>query len=65
MNNYFGVAAGISLTKSPLLSLSGVTGIGFSSIGTDISFDTATKTLEEYNAGLSFNTDIVTASLTL
>ncbi|XP_055826848.1 mitochondrial outer membrane protein porin of 36 kDa-like [Solanum dulcamara] len=65
MNNYFGVAAGISLTKSPLLSLSGVTGIGFSSIGTDISFDTATKTLAEYNAGLSFNADILTASLTL
>ncbi|CAN4086070.1 unnamed protein product [Withania somnifera] len=65
MNNYFGVATGITLTRNPLLSLSGVTGIGFFSIGTDISFDTATKTLDEYGAGLSFNTNILTASLTL
>ncbi|CAN4088149.1 unnamed protein product [Withania somnifera] len=65
MNNYFGVATGISLTKFPLLSLSGITGIGSFSIGTDISFDTATRTLAEYNAGLSFNTNILTASLTL
>ncbi|MCD7455427.1 hypothetical protein HAX54_028114 [Datura stramonium] len=65
MNDYFGVTTGISLTKSPLLSLSGVTGLGFFSIGTDISFDTATKTLAEYNAGLSFNTEILTASFTL
>ncbi|KAJ8536444.1 hypothetical protein K7X08_034845 [Anisodus acutangulus] len=65
MNNYFRVTTGISLTKNPLLTLSGVTGIGFFSIATDISFDTATKTLNEYNAGLSFNTDILTASLSL
>ncbi|KAK4350502.1 hypothetical protein RND71_029815 [Anisodus tanguticus] len=65
MNNYFGVTTGISLTKYPLLTLSGVTRIGFFSIATDISFDTATKTLNEYNAGLSFNTDILTASLSL
>ncbi|PHT88083.1 hypothetical protein T459_10189 [Capsicum annuum] len=65
MNNYFGVATGISLTRTPLLSLSGVTGIGFFNIGTDISFDTATTTLSEYNAGLSFDTDILTASLSL
>ncbi|XP_060204697.1 mitochondrial outer membrane protein porin of 36 kDa-like [Lycium barbarum] len=65
MNNYFGVATGITLAKSPLLTLSGVTGIGFFSIGSEISFDTATKTLTEYNAGLNVNTDILTASLTL
>ncbi|XP_049395024.1 mitochondrial outer membrane protein porin of 36 kDa-like [Solanum stenotomum] len=65
MNNYFGVATGISLEKSPLLSLSGVTGIGFFSIGTEISFDTATKTLAECGGGLSFDTDILSASLTL
>uniref|UniRef100_M1CDK4 Voltage-dependent anion channel n=1 Tax=Solanum tuberosum TaxID=4113 RepID=M1CDK4_SOLTU len=65
MNNYFGVATGISLEKSPLLSLSGVTGIGFFSIGTEISFDTATKTLAECSGGLSFDTDILSASLTL
>ncbi|KAJ8553869.1 hypothetical protein K7X08_024547 [Anisodus acutangulus] len=65
MNDYFGVTTGISLSKSHLLTLSGVAGIGFISIGTDISSNTATKTLAEYNAGLSFNTDILTASLTL
>lgn len=64
MNNHFGVAAGISLAKSPELSLSGAAGIGFFSIGAEVSFDTATKTAA-CGAGLGFDTDIFAASLTL
>nr|XP_016481461.1 PREDICTED: mitochondrial outer membrane protein porin of 36 kDa-like [Nicotiana tabacum] len=65
LRDYFGYTAGISLTKSPLISFSGVIGNGFFNTGADISIDAETDILAKCDAGLSFNTDILTASLTL
>lgn len=64
-HDYAGITAGISSGENSLLNFSGVTGNSFLSIGTDLSFNPATRQLDKYNAGLSFNIPILNASLTL
>ncbi|KAI8543441.1 hypothetical protein RHMOL_Rhmol08G0218200 [Rhododendron molle] len=63
-NDYAGITAGISSAENSLLNFSGVTGNSLLSIGTDLSFNPATRQLDKYNAGLSFNIPILNASLT-
>ncbi|KAF7136208.1 hypothetical protein RHSIM_Rhsim08G0159600 [Rhododendron simsii] len=56
---------GISLAENSLLNFSAVTGNSLLSLGADLSFIPATRQLDKYNAGLSFNIAILNASLTL
>uniref|UniRef100_A0A5B7ATX1 Mitochondrial outer membrane protein porin of 36 kDa n=1 Tax=Davidia involucrata TaxID=16924 RepID=A0A5B7ATX1_DAVIN len=65
LHNYFGVATGINLTTKPQVNLSGVIGSSLFSIGTELSFDSATGAFTNCNAGLSFNSAIHIAALTL
>ncbi|CAH2040928.1 unnamed protein product, partial [Thlaspi arvense] len=65
LHEYAGITAGISLPVNTLLNFSGVIGSSLLSIGTDLSFDVASKKFDKLNAGLSFNSSIFMASLTL
>ncbi|KAA8542390.1 hypothetical protein F0562_023474 [Nyssa sinensis] len=65
LHDYFGVAAGISLSTKPLLNFSGAIGSSLFSIGTDLSLDVAATPFAKFNAGLSFNSAILIAALTL
>ncbi|XP_031093096.1 mitochondrial outer membrane protein porin of 36 kDa-like [Ipomoea triloba] len=65
LQNYFGVTTGISLARSPSLNFSGSLGNGNFCVGTDLSFDTAAAKLAKYDASLSFNTALLSASLAL
>ncbi|XP_058228029.1 mitochondrial outer membrane protein porin of 36 kDa-like isoform X2 [Rhododendron vialii] len=64
-HDYAGITAGIRLAENSLLNFSVVTGNSLLSIGADLSFIPATRQLDNYNAGLSFNIAILNASLTL
>nr|GMD34146.1 mitochondrial outer membrane protein porin of 36 kDa-like [Ipomoea batatas] len=65
LQNYFGVTTGISLARNPSLNFSGSLGNGNLCVGTDLSFDTAAAKLAKYDASLSFNTALLSASLAL
>ncbi|CAK9183379.1 unnamed protein product [Ilex paraguariensis] len=65
LHDFIGITAGIGLTSKPLLHFSGVVGESLFSIGTDLSFDSATGKFAKCNAGFSFNSSILIASLTL
>ena len=70
MSDYVGITGGIALKSNPfgeynpILNVSGVIGTTLFSAGTDIDFDVLAR---EYNfsAGLSFNTDLLDASVNL
>ncbi|GFZ17527.1 hypothetical protein Acr_26g0007970 [Actinidia rufa] len=64
MREHVGITSGISLSSKPSFNLSGVTGNSFFSIGTDVSYNTNSMKFAKCNAGLSFNTALVVASLT-
>ncbi|XP_021808405.1 mitochondrial outer membrane protein porin of 36 kDa-like [Prunus avium] len=73
-NPFVGIAGGIGLirnssnTYDPVANLSGVVGIGGSSlftIGADLAADIATGAFDKFNAGLGFNGAFSTASLSL
>lgn len=53
------------MTTNPVMSFSGVIGSSVVSLGTDLAFDTILKNFTKCNAGLSFSSPIVSASLTL
>lgn len=53
------------MAANPLLNCSGVTGTSFLSLGTDLSYNPATRQFDKYNGGLGVNISILNASLTL
>ncbi|KAH1098363.1 hypothetical protein J1N35_015284 [Gossypium stocksii] len=62
---YAGISSSIGLTANPIVNFSGVLGINFLALGTDISFDMKTRNFTKRNARLSFtNVDLI-ASLAL
>ncbi|KAL6983543.1 hypothetical protein U1Q18_016928 [Sarracenia purpurea var. burkii] len=65
LHDYAGISTSIGLTATPIVNFSGVAGNNVVSIGTDISFDTATGNLTKYNAGLNFSKSDLIASLIL
>ncbi|GKV22436.1 hypothetical protein SLEP1_g32310 [Rubroshorea leprosula] len=64
-HEYAGISTGIGLTANPIVNFSGVVGNNVLSLGTDLSFDTATGNFTKCNAGLSFTHADLIASLNL
>lgn len=65
LHEYAGISTSIGLTASPMVNFSGVAGNNTVSLGTDVSFDTASGNFTKYNAALSFTTSDLIASLIL
>ncbi|KAI5679080.1 hypothetical protein M9H77_10030 [Catharanthus roseus] len=65
LHEYAGISTSLGLTASPIVNFSGVAGIDTLKLGTDLSFDTATGNFTKCNAGLSFASSDLIASLTL
>lgn len=65
LHEYAGISTGIGLTASPLVNFSGVAGNNTVALGTDLSFNTASGNFTKCNAGLSFSTSDLIASLAL
>ncbi|KAF3437784.1 hypothetical protein FNV43_RR20540 [Rhamnella rubrinervis] len=71
LRDYVGVTGGIGLKANPIgvynpiLNVSGVIGTALFSAGTDIGFDVLAREIYKFNAGLSFNTDLLIASVNL
>ena len=71
LQRYAGITGGFGLIAnpltgtSPLLNVSGVIGSDVLSLGTDLAFNISTRTFHKFNAGLSFSSDFLIASLTL
>ncbi|GMI75365.1 ARABIDOPSIS THALIANA VOLTAGE DEPENDENT ANION CHANNEL 1, voltage dependent anion channel 1 [Hibiscus trionum] len=64
-HEYAGISTSIGLTAKPIINFSGVVGNNCVSVGTDLSFDTASGNLTKLNAGLNFTHSDLVASLTL
>ncbi|XWS69759.1 hypothetical protein CRYUN_Cryun04dG0206600 [Craigia yunnanensis] len=64
-HEYAGISTSIGLTANPLVNFSGVVGNNCVSVGTDLSFDTASGNFTKLNAGLNFTHSDLIASLTL
>ncbi|KAE8682086.1 Mitochondrial outer membrane protein porin 1 [Hibiscus syriacus] len=64
-HEYAGITTSIGLTANPLVNFSGVVGNSCASVGTDLSFDTASGNLTKLNAGLNINHSDLIASMTL
>lgn len=65
LHEYAGVSTSLGLTANPIVNFSGVAGNNVLSLGTDLSYDTATENFTKYNGGLSITTSDLIASLTL
>ncbi|XP_057996170.1 mitochondrial outer membrane protein porin of 36 kDa isoform X2 [Hevea brasiliensis] len=76
LRDYFGIAAGVGVQAdeqgpfrgygyNPVVNLSGVAGNTLFSLGTDISFNVAKGTFDEFSAGLSFNSPFLISALNL
>lgn len=65
LHDYAGISTSIGLAASPFVNFSGVIGTNLVALGTDISFDTKTGNFTKCNAGLSFSSSDLIASLTL
>ncbi|KAL6513861.1 hypothetical protein OROHE_019317 [Orobanche hederae] len=65
LHEYAGISTSLGMTAKPLVNFSGVAGNQKAAFGTDISFDTATGNFTKYNAGVSFTTADLIASLAL
>ncbi|PIN17015.1 Porin/voltage-dependent anion-selective channel protein [Handroanthus impetiginosus] len=63
LHEYAGINTSLGLTAKPIVNFSGVAGNQKAAFGTDISFDTATGNFAKCNAGVSFNTADLIASL--
>ncbi|KAH9323490.1 hypothetical protein KI387_018129, partial [Taxus chinensis] len=62
LHPYAGISTSIGLTATPIANFSGVIGNGTVSVGGDVAFDTASRNLIKYDAGLSFlKPDFVTS----
>ncbi|MBA0765568.1 hypothetical protein Gotri_014738 [Gossypium trilobum] len=64
-HEYAGISTSIGLNANPLVNFSGVVGNNCVSVGTDLSFDTASGNFTKLNAGLNFTHSDLIASLTL
>ncbi|CAA3000111.1 mitochondrial outer membrane porin of 36 kDa [Olea europaea subsp. europaea] len=64
-HEHAGINTSLGLTATPVVNFSGVAGNHTVIFGTDVSFDTATGDFAKYNAGVSFTTSDLIASLTL
>ncbi|KAA0036442.1 mitochondrial outer membrane protein porin of 36 kDa-like [Cucumis melo var. makuwa] len=64
-HEYAGISTGIGLTASPIVNFAGVIGNEKLSLGTDLSFDTASGNITKLNAGLSYTHSDLIAALTL
>nr|XP_043608180.1 mitochondrial outer membrane protein porin of 36 kDa-like [Erigeron canadensis] len=64
-HKYAAISTSIGLTAKPIVNFSGVTGNNTVAVGTDVSFDTASGTSNNYNVALSFSNFDFNASLTL
>ncbi|KAL9401089.1 hypothetical protein Peur_004938 [Populus x canadensis] len=64
-HEYAGISTSLGLTANPIVNFSGVIGSNVVSLGTDLSFDTATGNFTKYNAGLSYTNADLIASLTV
>ncbi|KAF8390260.1 hypothetical protein HHK36_024785 [Tetracentron sinense] len=65
LHDHAGISTSIGLTANPVVNFSGVVGSNVVSLGTDLSFDTASGNFIKCNAGLSFSNADLIASLTL
>ncbi|KAL6562552.1 hypothetical protein OROGR_003559 [Orobanche gracilis] len=65
LHEYAGISTSLGMTAKPLVNFTGVAGNQKAAFGTDISFDTATGNFTKYNAGVSFTTADLIASLAL
>ncbi|KAL6350535.1 hypothetical protein AAG906_019182 [Vitis piasezkii] len=65
LHEYAGISTSIGLTANPIVNFSGVVGNNTLSLGTDLSFDTATGNFTKCNAGLGFSNADLIAALTL
>ncbi|XP_019167197.1 PREDICTED: mitochondrial outer membrane protein porin of 36 kDa-like [Ipomoea nil] len=65
LNEYVGISTSIGLTASPLVNFSGVVGNNSLALGSDLSFNTATGNFIKCDAGMSFSSSDLIASLTL
>ncbi|CAA2962119.1 mitochondrial outer membrane porin of 36 kDa-like [Olea europaea subsp. europaea] len=65
LHEYAGISTSLGLTAKPIVNFSGVAGNNQAAFGTDISFDTATGTFTRCNAGVSFTSSDLIASLTM
>ncbi|KAL2546793.1 Mitochondrial outer membrane protein porin 1 [Forsythia ovata] len=64
-HEHAGISTSLGLTATPVVNFSGVAGNHTAIFGTDVSFDTETGNFTKYNAGVSFTTSDLIASLTL
>jgi voltage-dependent anion channel protein 2 len=64
-HEYAGISTSIGLTANPIVNFSGVVGNNALSLGTDLSFDTASGNFTKLNAGLSYTLSDLIASLTV
>ncbi|KAK6242802.1 hypothetical protein SCA6_008191 [Theobroma cacao] len=64
-HEYAGISTSIGLTANPLVNFSGVVGNNCVSVGTDLSFDTASGNFTKLNAGLNFTHSDLIASVTV
>jgi voltage-dependent anion channel protein 2 len=63
-HEYAGISTSLGLTANPVINFSGVVGNNALSLGTDVSFDTASGNLTKLNAGLNFiHTDLIASLL--
>nr|AWW14800.1 porin voltage-dependent anion-selective channel protein [Passiflora edulis] len=62
-HEYAGISAALGLTANPIVNFSGVVGSEAISLGTDVSFDTASGNFTQIHAGLSYTKDDLIASL--
>lgn len=62
-HEYAGISTSIGLTASPIVNFSGVIGNNLVSVGTDLSFDTASGNFVKYNAALNVTHADLIASL--
>lgn len=65
LHEYAGISTSLGLTAKPIVNFSGVAGSNNATFGTDVSFDTASGNFVKYNAGISYTTTDLVASLML
>ncbi|XP_031252344.1 mitochondrial outer membrane protein porin of 34 kDa-like [Pistacia vera] len=65
MSNHHSIGNEPSIGLDPVVNFSGVIGTDLVSLGTDIAFDMSASTFNKINAGLTFNSPFLVASLTL
>ncbi|EEF52123.1 mitochondrial outer membrane protein porin of 36 kDa [Ricinus communis] len=76
LHEYFGIAAGVGVKSYeegsfkgdgyfPVVNLSGVAGNTLFSLGTDITFNVAQGSFDEFSAGMSFNSPFIISSVNL